>query len=47
MDKKEIPELYTLLQEVENKYGRPLEHTNDFRVLSALIEYECKDVLLM
>ena len=45
MDKKEIPELYTLLQEVENKYGRPLEHTNDFRVLSALIEYECKEVV--
>lgn len=45
MEQKEIPELYTLLREVENKYGRPLEHTNDFRVLSALIEYECKEVV--
>lgn len=45
MDRKEIPELQTLLQEVEKKYGRPLECTNDFRVLSALIEYECKEAV--
>ena len=45
MEKKEIPELYTLLLAVEKKYGRPLEHTNDFRMLSAQIEYECKDVV--
>lgn len=45
MDKKEIPELQTLLQEVEKKYGRPLECTNDFRVLAALMEYECKEIV--
>lgn len=45
MEPKEIPELYTLLNEVQSKYGRPLEHTNEFRVLSALIEYECREVV--
>ncbi|MBR3075325.1 MAG: hypothetical protein IKH11_06190 [Bacteroidales bacterium] len=45
MEQKEIPELYTLLQKVQIKFGRPLEHTNDFRVLSALLEYECKEVV--
>lgn len=45
MEKHEIPELQTLLQEVEKKYGHPLECTNDFRVLSALMEYECKDLV--
>lgn len=45
MDRKEIPELQTLLQEVEKKYGRPLECSNDFWVLAALMEYECKEVV--
>jgi hypothetical protein len=45
MERKEVPELYTLLREVEKKFGRPLECTNDFRVLSALIEYECKEAV--
>lgn len=45
MIQKDIPELQTLLQKVEEKYGRPLECTNDFRVLSALLEYECKEVV--
>ena len=45
MERKDIPELHTLLREVEKKYGRPLETTNDFRVLSAFIQYECKDIV--
>ncbi len=45
MEKKEIPELQTLMQEVEKRFGRQPEHTNDFRVLSALLEYECKEVV--
>ncbi len=45
MEKKDIPELQAILIEVEKKYGRPLECTNDFRTLAALLEYECKDVV--
>lgn len=45
MERKDIPELQTLLTEVEKKYGRPLECTNDFRILAALLEYECKELV--
>lgn len=45
MERKDIPELQTLLQEVEKKFGRPMECTNDFRVLAALVEYECKEIV--
>lgn len=45
MERNDIPELSTLLGEVEKKFGRSLGCTNDFRVLSALLEYECKEVV--
>ena len=45
MERKDIPELQTLLTEVEKKFGRALECTNDFRVLAALLEYECKELV--
>ena len=45
MERNEIPELSTLLRKVEKKFGRPLVSTNDFRLLSALLEYECKEVV--
>ena len=45
MQREDIPELSTLLSEVEKKYGRPLQSTNDFNVLSALIQYECKEIV--
>lgn len=45
MERKDIPELQTLLDEVEKKYGHTLDNTNDFRTLAALLEYECKDLV--
>ena len=45
MENKEIPELQMLLRAVEEKYGRPLRSTNDFNALSAIISYECREVL--
>ena len=41
----EIPELQMLLDAVEKQYGRPIATTNDFNTLSAIIEYECREVL--
>lgn len=45
MENKEIPELQMLLAAVEKQYGRPVATTNDFNTLSAIIEYECREVL--
>jgi len=45
MEDKTIPELQTLLDAVEKKYGRPIACTNDFNTLSVVLDYECHEVL--
>ena len=45
METKIIPELQTLLEEVEKTYGRPIKTSKDFYILSALIEHDCGAVL--
>ena len=45
METKIIPELQTLLEEVERAYGRPIKTSKDFYIVSALIEHDCGEVL--
>ena len=45
METKIIPELQTLLEEVEKAYGRPIKTSKDFYIVSALIEHDCGEVL--
>ena len=45
MSYKQVPELQGLLDAVEKKYGAPLQSTNDFNVLSALLRFEGRETL--
>ena len=45
MEPKIIPELQTLLDAVEQKYGHKIVATNDFNTLAVLLEHECHEVL--
>jgi hypothetical protein len=45
MSYKQVPELQSLLDAVEKKYGAPLQSTNDFNVLSALLRFEGRETL--
>lgn len=45
MNYKRVPELQSLLDAVEKKYGAPLMSTNDFNVLSALLKFEGRETL--
>ncbi|MBQ6082397.1 MAG: hypothetical protein IJK91_07965 [Bacteroidales bacterium] len=45
MNYKRVPELQSLLDAVEKKYGAPLLSTNDFNVLSALLKFEGRETL--
>lgn len=45
MENKTIPELQSLLDAVEKKYGRPIAVHNDFNTLSVVLDYECHEIL--
>ena len=45
MNYKQVPELQSLLDAVEKKFGTPLRSTNDFNVLSAVLQIEGGDAL--
>lgn len=45
MNYKQVPELQSLLDAVEKKFGTPLRSTNDFNVLSAVLKIEGSDAL--
>lgn len=45
MENNTIPELQTLLDEVEKKYGRPIATSKDFNTLSVVLDHECHEVL--
>ena len=45
MENNTIPELQTLLDEVEKKYGRPIATSKDFNTLSEVLDHECHEVL--
>lgn len=45
MDYNQVPELQSLLDAVEKKFGSPLRSTNDFNVLSAVLKIEGGDSL--
>ena len=42
---KTIPELQTLLDAVEKRYGRPIAASKDFNTLSVILDHECHEVL--
>lgn len=45
MENKTIPELQSLLDAVEKKYGRPIVAHNDFNTLSVVLDHECHEIL--
>ena len=45
MENKTIPELQSLLDAVEMKYGRPIAVHNDFNTLSVVLDHECHEIL--
>ena len=45
MENKTIPELQSLLDAVEKKYGRPIAAHNDFNTLSVVLDHECHEIL--
>lgn len=45
MERTDIPELNALMADVEKKFNHPLNTSTDFRILSAVLEYECREVL--
>lgn len=45
MERKTIPELQSLLDAVEKKYGRPIVAHNDFNTLSVVLDHECHEIL--
>ena len=45
MQYEQVPELQSLLDAVEKKFGSPLRSTNDFNVLSAVLKIEGSDAL--
>ena len=45
MEHKIIPELQSLLDAVEKKYGRPIVAHNDFNTLSVVLDHECHEIL--
>lgn len=45
MENKIIPELQSLLDAVEKKYGLPIVAHNDFNTLSVVLDHECHEIL--
>ena len=45
MTYRENPELQSLLDAVEQKYGKPIISTNDFNTLSAVVRFEGRETL--
>lgn len=45
MSYEQVPELQSLLSAVEKKYGAPLQSTNDFNVLAAILKFEGRETL--
>jgi len=45
MENNTIPELQSLLDAVEKKYGRPIVAHKDFNTLSVVLDHECHEIL--
>ena len=45
MENNTIPELQSLLDAVEKKFGRPIVAHNDFNTLSVVLDHECHEIL--